>query len=147
MFLSLFSSLVENPPTDIVLLQDPPSSKGLLPSFSAFKSFPPLVTRPRVACYGSLNFLQKLALLPFFPSETDDFMALDVFTPQVCFGTNIPRLRVGNAYARPLSPYPDSVSPESAFRALDYPYLVTGDFNIHNAAIDPARLLSAKEGS
>jgi len=98
-----------------------------------------------VACHVSLNFLQKFAVLPFFPPETDNFMALDVFTPQGCFGTNFPRFRIGNAYARPLSPHPHSVSPESALQDLDHPYLVAGDFNIHNAATDPSRLLSTKE--
>ena len=72
-------------------------------------------------------------------------MAIDVFTPQDCFGTNSPRFRVGNAYARPLSPHPHSVTPESSLKDLQYPSLVTGDFNIHNTATDPTRLLSAKE--
>jgi len=96
-FLSLFSSLAEEPHVDVVLLQDPSSSKGFLPSFSGFKSFAPPVARPKVACYVSLNFLQKSAVLPFFPQETDDFMALDVFTPRGCFGTNFHRFRIGNA--------------------------------------------------
>jgi len=144
-FLSLFSSLAEGPPIDVVLLQDPPSSRGFLPSFSGFKSFAPPVARPRVACYVSLQFSQKFATLPFFPPETDDFMAIDVFTPQGCFGTSSPRFRIGNAYARPLSPHPHSVTPESSLEDLQYPYLVAGDFNIHNAAADPTRLLSTKE--
>ena len=144
-FLYLFSSLAEGPPVHVVLLEDPPSSKGFLSSCAGFKSFAPPVARPRVACYASLNFLQKFAVLPFFPPETDDFMALDVFPPQGCFGSNFPRFRIGNAYARPLPPYPHSVSPETALRGLDYPYLGTGDFNIHNAATDPSRLLSARE--
>ena len=144
-FLYLFSSLAEGPPTHIVLLQDPPSSKGFLPSFSRFKFFAPHVAKPRVACYASLRFLQKFAVLPFFPQETDDFMVLDVFTPKGCFSTNFPRFRIGNSYAIPLSPHPHAVSPKSSLQVLDYPYLVTGDFNIHNAASDPSRLLSAKE--
>jgi len=37
------------------------------------------------------------------------------------------------------------VSPESSLLDLDHPYLVAGDFNIHNAAADPLRLLSSKE--
>ena len=98
-----------------------------------------------VACHVTLNFLQKFGVLPFFPPETDDFMALDVFTPQGCFGSTFPRFRIGNAYARPLPPNPHSVSPETALQNLEYPYLVAGDFNIHNAATDPSRLLSAKE--
>jgi len=146
-FLSLFSSLTEGPPVDLVVLQDPPSSKGFLPCYAGFKSFAPPVARPRVACYVSLNFLQKFAVLQFFPPETDDFMALDVFTPQGCFGSNSPRFRIGNAYARPLPPNPHSVAPETALRDLEYPYLVAGDFNIHNAATDPSRLLSAREES
>ena len=118
-FLSLFSSLVEGPPIDIVLLQDPPSSKGFLPSFSGFKFFAPPVARPRVACYVSQNFLQKFAVLPSFPSETADFMALEVFTPRGCFGSDYPRFKIGNAYARPLPPNPHSVSPETAFKTLN----------------------------
>jgi len=129
----------------MVLLQDPPSSKGFLPSFSGFKSFAPPVARPRVACYIFLNFLRKFAVLPSFPPETDDFMMLDIFTPQGCFGTNSPRFTIGNAYARPLSPFPHSVSPESSLLELNHLYLVAGDFNIHNAATDPFRVLSSKE--
>jgi len=146
-FLSLFSSLTEGPPVDFVLLQDPPSSKGFLPCYTGFKSFAPPVARPRVACYVSQNFLQKFAVLPSFPSETDDFTALDVFTPRGCFGSDYPRFRIGNVYARPLPPNPHSVSPETAVQDLEYPYLVAGDFNIHNTATDPSRLLSAQEES
>ena len=145
-FLSLFSSLTEGPSrVDIVLLQDPPSSKGFLPNFHSFKSFAPPIARPRVACYVSLSFLQQFAVLPVFPSETDDFVALDVYTPEGCFGLNFPRFRIGNSYARPLPPPRHSVSPERALAAFDFPYLVAGDFNIHNAVSDPSRLLSAKK--
>jgi len=129
----------------MVLLQDPPSSKGFLPSFSGFKSFAPPVTRPRVPCYISLNFLRKFTVVPSFPLETDDFMMLDVFTPQGCFGTNSPHFTIGNTYTRPLPPFPHSVSPESSLLELNHPYLVAGDFNIHNAATNPFRLLSSKE--
>jgi len=146
-FLSLFSSLVDGPLVDFVLLQDPSSSKGFLPSFAGFKSFAPPIASPRVACYVSLDFLRRFALLPLFPPETDDFMALDVFTPQGCFGSDFRRCRIGNAYARPLPPDPHSVSPETALQDLEYPYLVAGDFNIHNTATDPFRLLSAREQS
>jgi len=143
-FLSLFSSLAEGPP-DLVLLQDSPSSKGFLPSFSRFKSFAPPVGRPRVAWYVSQDFLRRFAVLPSFPPETDDCMFLDVATPQGCFGTEFPRFTIGNVYARPLPPFPHSISPEHALLDLDHPSLVAGDFNIHNAATDPTRLLSSKE--
>jgi len=129
----------------MVILQDPPSSKGFLPSFSGFKSFAPPVGRPRVTCYISLNFLRRFAVLPPFPPETDHFMTLDVVTPQGCCGTNFPRFTIGKAYARPLPRVLHSVSPESSLLDQDHPYLVAGDFNIHNAATDPSRLLCSKE--
>jgi len=129
----------------MVLLQDPPSSKGFLPSFSGFKPCAPPVGRPRVACYVSTNFLRRFAVVPSFPPETDDFMWLDVSTPQGCFGTSFSRFTIGNAYASPLTPFPHSVSPESSLLDLDHPYLVAGDFNIHNATADPSRLRSSKE--
>jgi len=73
-------------------------------------------------------------------------MALDVYIPKGCFGRKFPRFRIGNSYARPLYPAPHSVSPETAPPVFDFPYLVAGDFNIHNAASDISRLLSLKEG-
>jgi len=73
-------------------------------------------------------------------------MALDVYTPKGCFGLKFPRFRIGNSYTRPIPPAPHSVSPETALPSFDFPYLVAGDFNIHNAASDPSRLLSSKEG-
>jgi len=144
-FLSLFSSLTEGSPVDIILLQDPPSSKGFLPSFSGFKSCAPPIARLRVACYVSPRFLLKFAVLPFFPPETDAFMALGLLTPQACFGLKSPRFRIGNSYARPLPPVPHSVSPELSLLDLEYPYLGAGDFNIHNGATDPSRVPFSKE--
>jgi len=98
-----------------------------------------------VACYVSLGFLQQFAVLQFFPPESDDFLALDVYTAKACFGLNFPRFRIGNSCARPLAPALHSVSPETALPCFDFPYLVAGDLNIHNAASDPSRLLSSKE--
>jgi len=72
-------------------------------------------------------------------------MLLDVSTPQGCFGTKFPRFTIGNAYARPRPLFPHSVSPVHALLDLDRPYLVVGDFNIHNTATDPTRLVSSKE--
>jgi len=129
----------------MVLLQDPPSSKGFLPSFEGFKSFAPPIARPRVAYYISLNFLRKFTVLPSFPPKTDNFMTLDVFTPQACFGTNSPCFTIGNAYARSLPPFLHSVPPESSLLEFNHPYLVAGDVNIHNPATDPLRLLTSKE--
>ena len=72
-------------------------------------------------------------------------MMLDVSTPKGCCGTMFPLFTIGNAYARPLPSFPHSVSPESALLNLDHPYLVAGDFNIHNGATDPSRLLLSTE--
>jgi len=72
-------------------------------------------------------------------------MTLEVSTPQGCFGSNFHHFTIGNAYARPLSLFPHSISLETSFLDPDHPYLVAGDFNIHNAARDPSRLLSSRE--
>jgi len=72
-------------------------------------------------------------------------MARDVFTPKGCLGLKFPPFRIGNSYARPLPPAPHSVSPETSLSAFDFLYLGAGDFNIHNAASDPFRLLFSKE--
>ena len=114
-------------------------------AFTAVNALPPPIVRPTVACYVSLNLLHQCAVLLFFPPESDDFRALDIYTPKGCFGLNFPRFRIGNSYARPLHPAPHSVSPVTALPALDFPYLVAGAFNIHNAATDPSRLRSSKE--
>jgi len=98
-----------------------------------------------VACYVSQDFLRRFPVLPSFPPGTEDFMMLDVSTPQAYFGTKFPHYTIGNAYARPLPPFPPSVSPESALLNLDHPYLVAGDFNIHNRATNLSRLLASKE--
>jgi len=78
-FLSLFSFLMEGPScVDIVLLQDPLSSKVFLPSFHGLQSFAPPIAGLRVAYYASLSFLQQFVVLRFFSPESDDFMALHV---------------------------------------------------------------------
>jgi len=74
-------------------------------------------------------------------------MALDAFMPQGCFHLNFSHFRIGNSYARPLPPAPQSISPESSLLEVDYPYLVAGGYNIRNSATDPSRLLSFKEES
>ena len=144
-FLSLFSSLTEGPPPDLVLLQDPPSSKAFLPSVSGFKSLAP----PHRQAQSSLLHIPELPAevlsATFCSPETDDFMTLDVFTPQSCFGTNSPHFTIGNAYARPHPPFRHSVSPESSLPNLNHPYLVAGNFNIYNTATDPFRVLPSRE--
>ena len=144
-FLSLFESLVGSLHTDIVLLQDPPSSKGFLPRFTGFKSFAPPVPRPRVAIYVSLSFCLQYTILPGFHDDTSDTMYLDIYTPEGCFNTSAPKFRINNVYARVDGGHACTVSPETAFQQVDFPYLVTGDFNIHNPASDPLCVFSYAE--
>ena len=72
-------------------------------------------------------------------------MYLDIYTPDGCFGTSAPKFRLNNIYAREIGGHARSVSPEIAFQQVDFPYLVAGDFNIHNPASDPLRVFSYSE--
>src|SRR6195952_4366087 len=144
-FLSLFHSFSDGPPVDLILLQDPPVSRGFLPSFSGFKSFAPPVPKPRVAIYASLRLLSTFTVFPVYCFDAEDFLALDVYTPNGCFGTNAPRFRVASVYSRFLGNDGHSVPPHVALQPFDFPYLVAGDFNIHNSASDPFRITSATE--
>ena len=145
MFLSLFNSLVGALHADVILLQDPPSSKGFLPRFTGFKSFAPPTEKPRVAIYISLRFCTRYTILPGFQDDTTDAMYLDIYTPDGCFGTSAPKFRLNNIYARETGGHARSVSPEVAFQQVDFPYLVAGDFNIDNPASDPLRVFSYSE--
>jgi len=130
---------------DIVVLQDPPVSKGFLPSFAGFKSFAPCVIKPRVACYVAQRFLSNFTVFPGFVEGYEDFMFLDGFTPRGCFGSSYPRFRIPNPYARALNSTPRSVPPNVIFAELYFPYLVASDLNLHNPASDPTRVISAEE--
>ena len=141
-FLSLFGSLVGTLHADAVLLQDPPSSKGFLPRFTGYKSFAPLSARPGVAIYLSLHFCARYTISSGFYDNSTDAMFVDVHTPDGCFGTSAPKFRINNIYARVKEGHTRSVSPETAFQQTDFPYLVAGDFNIHNPATDPLRIFS-----
>ena len=145
MFLSLFGSLVGTLHADIVLLQDPPSSKAFLPRFAGFKSFAPPSARPGVAIYLSLRFCARYIVPSGFYDGTADAMFIDVHTPDGCFGTPAPKFRINNIYARVKERHARSVPPETAFQQVDFPYLVAGDFNIHNPATDPLRIFSYSE--
>jgi len=96
-FHSLDSFLVESPLADRVLLPDPRFSKGFLPGLSGFEPFSPPSPRPKVACYVSPRFLQLFSVLPVFFPKSEDFMALELYRPQGCFGSLFSRSRIGNA--------------------------------------------------
>ena len=145
-FLSLFGSLVGTLHADIVLLQDPPSSKGFLSRFTGFKPFaPPPTARPKVAIYVSSSFCSRYTILPGFYEDTPDTMYQDIYTPEGCFGTSALKFILNNVYAREKGSHARTVSPETALQQCDFPYLVAGDFNIHNPASDPLRVFSYAE--
>jgi len=89
--------------------------------------------------------LHKIAILPFFPPETDDVIGFRFCHVSGLFQPKLSRFRIGNSYHSPLPPAPPSVSPKSSLLDLDYPYLVAGDFNIHNSATNPSSLRFSKE--
>ena len=141
-FLSLFNSSVGLPPVDIVMLQDPPSRRGFLPSFAGFKSFCPPSPKPAVAFYVSFSFLSFYPVLPVGSSCSADVFNLDVHTPTGCFGTGSPKFRLTNVYSRSLPGSTKSVNPTDALPDVDFPGLAAGDFNIYNHAVDPLRVIS-----
>ena len=83
-FLSLFNSFVGLPSVEVVLLQDPPSRKGFLPSFTGFKSFCPPNPKPAVAFYVSLRFLFFHAVLPVNSPSLTEVFHLHIYTPMIC---------------------------------------------------------------
>ena len=141
-FLSLLNSFVGLPPVDIVRLQDPPSRKGFLPKFAGFKSFHPLTPKPAVAVYVSLSFLSFYTVLPVASSSSADVFHLDIYTPSGCFGTGSPKFGLTNVYSRSLPGSIKLVDPPNALPDVDSPCLAAGDFNIHNHAVDPLRVIS-----
>ena len=145
MFLSLFSSFVGLTPFDVVMLQNPPSRKGFLPSFAGFKSFCPPTPKPAVAFYISLSFLSFYSVLPVGSSSSADLFHLDVYTSTGCFGTGSTKFRLTNGYSRSLTGSTKSVDPSDALPNVAFPCLAAGDFNIHNHAADPLRVISRSE--
>ena len=98
-----------------------------------------------MTCYVSQKSLSLFLVHLYFPQKTKDFIALDIFTPQGSFSSSFPSVRIANAYSRPLGNSPRWVSLMMTFPELDFPYLVVADFNIHNSAADPCRVLSSIE--
>ena len=98
-----------------------------------------------MAIYVSLRFCSHYIVSSGFYDDTADAMFLDVHTPDGCFGTTAPKFRLNNIYTRVKEGHTRSVPPETAFQVVDFPYLVAGNFNIHNPATDPLRIFSYAE--
>ena len=125
----------------------PPVCKSFTPFFAGVKYFAPPTPKPMVACYFSLDFCKRFTLLPVILDGVNNVMFVDIYTPGGSFGSPAPYFRIRNIYFRALLPFFPSytVGPATALADLDIPYLVAGDFNIHNLASDPFRVLSATE--
>ena len=95
--------------------------------------------------YISLSFCSQYTILPSFHDDTPDAIYLDIYTPEGCFNTSAPKFSISNIYAREVGGHARTVSPEIAFQQVDFPYLVAGDFNIHNPASNPLRVFSYTE--
>ena len=78
-------------------------------------------------------------------SSSADVFHLDVYTPTGCFGTGSTKFRLTNVYSRSLPGSTKSVDPPDSLPDVDFPCLAAGDFNIHNQAVDPLRVISRSE--
>jgi len=136
---------VDIPPVDIVLLQHLPLSTGFLHFFYCCKSFAPPIAKPRVACFVSHKFLVKFSVFPVWPPDSEDFVALDVYTLQGWFGYSFTQFSIGNTNAPPVGTLSRLVTPVMAIPDLDFPYRVAGDVKIHSPAAYPLRVLSSIE--
>jgi len=145
-FLSLFESFKEATTyPSIVLVQDPPVNKAHIPSFNGFKSFFPLVRKPRVTSSVHMSFLSNYTVLSRFKG-VDDVLALDISSNEPLFGTSFHSFQIINAYSTNTVDHRiHSVPPDVLFPDLGFRLLVVGDLNIHNPLLDPLRHFSPRE--
>ena len=78
-------------------------------------------------------------------SSSTEVFHLVVYTPKGCFSTNSTKFRLTNVYSRTLPRSTKSVDPFDALPDVDFSCLAAGDFNIHNHAADPLRVISRWE--
>ena len=78
-------------------------------------------------------------------SSSADVFHLDVYTPTGCFGTGSTKFRLANVYSRSLPGSTKSVGLSDALPDVAFPCLATGNFNRHNHAVDPLRVISCSE--
>ena len=84
-------------------------------------------------------------MLPVASPSSADVYPLDIYTPKGCFGTSSLKFRLTNVYSRPLPGSTKSVPPADAIPDIDFPCLAAGDFNIHNHAVNPQKVISRSE--
>jgi len=137
--------MLPHPPL-LVAIQDPPSRRSVLPTFTGFMSFaPPPPGRPRVAIYVSRTLNQHLSCSTVF-YDCSEMLSVDVFSPEGLFGSPHRSLRVTLVYLlRTNCPPYHSILPERIFSFLFYPHLVLGHFNLHHSLADPWHYISERE--
>ena len=81
-------------------------------------------------------------MLPVSTPSSADVLHLDVYTPTGCCGTGSTKFRLTNVYSRSLPGSKKSVDPPDALPYVPFPCLAAGEFNIHNHAVDPLRVIS-----
>jgi len=131
-----------------VALQDPPVSRGKLPSFQLYSSFSPPNTRPkkpRVAFPVFSSFLSTITLLqPVF--ARGDVMALDLFTCEGFFTSAMPSVTIINPFStKGWSNNTRSVLPDHIFHVLPSPTLTLGNLNIRHSTPDPLTSVTEHE--
>ena len=84
-------------------------------------------------------------MLPVASPPSAEVFHLDVYSPKGCFGTPFIKFRLTSVYSRSLPGSTKSVDPSDALPEVDFPCLAPGDFNIHNHAADPLRVISRSE--
>ena len=73
-------------------------------------------------------------------------LSVDVFSPEVLFGSPHSSLRVTSVYLLHTNcPLYRSILPEWHFSFLSYAHLVLSNFNLHHPLADPCRSLSERE--
>ena len=92
-----------------------------------------------------MSFLSFYTLLLVASPSSTEVLHLDIYTPKGCFGTSFPKFTLTNIYSRSLPWSSKSVDPSVALPDVDFPCLAAGDFNIHNHAADPLRVISLSE--
>ena len=136
-FLSLFNSFVGLPPVDVVMLQDPPSRRGFLPSFAGSKSFCPPTPKPAGVFYVSLSFLSFYTVLPVGSASSADVFYLEVYTPTGGLAPAPPNLGLPMFTLTPAPGPPNRLTPPRHSPTLISPAWLPGTLTYTTTQLTP----------
>ena len=89
-----------------------------------------------MAFYVSTMLLSHVTVLPLF-FDRHDVAALDIYGSDL-FGDSFTQFHILNVYnLKPCHAGSITVSPVVSFPEVDFPFIVMGDFNIHQPLSDP----------